>query len=85
MYSAAYVVCDVSLPAHLSLRPSAIFVYNVLYRNECGHVLKLFSPSCSQHAIVVFFSYRMMKGCLVYVCIAWNYDVYLLIWCGVTK
>ena len=23
--------------------------------------------------------------CLVYVCIAWNYDVYLLIWCGVTK
>ena len=27
----------------------------------------------------------MMKDCLVYVCIAWNYDVYLLIWCGVTK
>ena len=27
----------------------------------------------------------MMKDCLVCVCIAWNYDVYLLIWCGDTK
>ena len=27
----------------------------------------------------------MMKDCLVYVCIAWNYDAYLLIWYGVTK
>jgi len=52
-----------------------------LYSSVLLSVVFVYCVKTSNHIV----NSVMMKDCLVYVCIAWNYDVYLLIGCGVTK
>jgi len=59
------------------------------YINPLPFTLYLYLGHCHAYSQRLNFNAtretHLSRKCLVYICIASNYDVYLLIWCGVTK